>query len=61
MEPRFSTISLGRPSINGKTWVVSEGFCVLGYFKTRKEAKVEFDRQRRIAANELEGRRAPGE
>ena len=28
-------------SINGTTWVLSEGFCVLGYFKSRREAREE--------------------
>jgi hypothetical protein len=28
-------------SINGTTWVLSEGFCVLGYFKSRRAAREE--------------------
>jgi hypothetical protein len=27
-------------SVVGTTWVLSTGFCVLGYFKTKKEAEV---------------------
>ena len=39
------------PSINGATWVVSEGFCVLGYFKARAEARAEFKRRSSVAAD----------
>lgn len=27
------------PSINGVTWVLSEGYCVLGYFRSERQAK----------------------
>ena len=27
------------PSLNGVTWVLADGFCVLGYFKTERQAK----------------------
>ena len=28
-------------SLNGTTWVLSEGFCVMGYFKSRRAAREE--------------------
>jgi hypothetical protein len=41
-------------SINGTTWVLSEGFCVLGYFKSRRAAREEqrlvLERRERRAA-----------
>jgi hypothetical protein len=42
-------------SIVGTTWVLSEGFCVLGYFKSRRaarerQAQIVLERQRRAAA-----------
>jgi hypothetical protein len=35
-------------SLNGTTWVLSEGFCVLGYFKSRRAAREE--RARRLGS-----------
>jgi hypothetical protein len=43
-------------SINGTTWVLSEGFCVLGYFKSRQAAREE----RRLVLERRE-RRAAGQ
>jgi hypothetical protein len=42
-------------SIVGTTWVLSEGFCVLGYFRSRRAAREErarivLERQERRAA-----------
>ena len=41
-------------SIVGTTWVLSEGFCVLGYFKSRRtareeQARIDLERQERRA------------
>ena len=41
-------------SIVGTTWVLSEGFCVLGYFKSRRaarelQAQIVLERQERRA------------
>ena len=35
------------PSLNGVTWVLSEGFCVLGYFGSERKAKAERARRNR--------------
>jgi hypothetical protein len=38
-------------SLVGTTWVLSEGYCVLGYYKTRAEARAEYERRISAAAD----------
>jgi hypothetical protein len=41
-------------SLNGTTWVLSEGFCVLAYCRSRREAMAE--KRRRLAEQQARER-----